>query len=37
MDPTQRSANVLACGGRILRRGWSGCVSVFVDEAIAVG
>ena len=25
------------CGGRIFRRGWSGCVSVFVDESIAVG
>jgi hypothetical protein len=26
-----------SCGGRILRRAWSGCVSVFVDEAVAAG
>ena len=26
-----------ACGGRISRRGWSGCVSVFVDEAVPEG
>ncbi len=27
----------MACGGRILRRSWSGCVLVFVDEAVAAG
>jgi hypothetical protein len=27
----------MACGGRVFRRGWSGCVSVFVDEAVAAG
>ena len=28
---------VEGCGGRILRRGWSGGVSVLVDEAVASG
>ncbi len=28
---------VPACGGRILRRGWSGRVSVLVDQAVAPG
>jgi transposase len=30
-----KSDHVDACGGRILGRGWSGCVSVLVDEAVA--
>ncbi len=32
-----RFASLGGCGGRILRRGWSGGVSVFVDEAVAAG
>ena len=32
-----RRRRISACGGRILRRTWSGGVSVLVDEAVASG